>query len=160
MEKTMNRLLKIYSTCLKLPFGKRIFSKIVCLQAPYFGTIKPIFQELKAGYCEITFKNRRSVHNHIKSVHAIAMCNLAELIAGTLMEASLPKNMRWIPSGMTVKYIKIARSNLKGSCELDVANLTKSGPYPLSIDVKDENNEIVFNAVITLHLSEKKKKNI
>jgi len=154
----MNRLLKIYSTCLKLPFGKRIFSKMVCLQAPYFGTIKPVFQELKAGYCEITMRNRRSVHNHIKSVHAIAMCNLAELVAGTLMEASLPNTMRWIPSGMTVKYVKIARSNLRASCDLDLDSLTKAGPYPVNIDVKDENDEVVFNAIITLHLSEKKKK--
>lgn len=153
----MNKLVKIYNTCQKLPLGKRIFSKLVCLQAPYFGTIRPVFQDLKPGYCEITIKNRRRVRNHIKSVHAIAMCNLAELVGGTLIEASLPSNMRWIPSGMTVKYLKIAKTNLKASCKIDVNDLTKTGPYPVDMDVIDLNGEKVFNAVITMHLSEKKK---
>ena len=29
---------------------------MVCLKAPYFGTIKPVFKELRPGYCEIAMK--------------------------------------------------------------------------------------------------------
>jgi hypothetical protein len=38
----MSNLINIYSKCAKLPAGKRIFSKLICLKAPYFGTIKPL----------------------------------------------------------------------------------------------------------------------
>jgi hypothetical protein len=59
--------MNVYSKCVKLPAGKHVFSKLVCLKAPYFGTIKPLFRELRPGYCEIKMKKRRAVHNHIKS---------------------------------------------------------------------------------------------
>ena len=49
--------------------------------------------ELRPGYCEIHFKKRLAVTNHLKSVHAIAMCNVSELAAGSMLEASIPQNM-------------------------------------------------------------------
>jgi hypothetical protein len=57
----MNSLMNVYRKCEKLPAGKRIFSKLVCLKAPYFGTIKPLFKALRPGYCEITMKKRRRI---------------------------------------------------------------------------------------------------
>ena len=151
----MNSLLKIYSKCIKLPFGKVIFSKLVCMKAPYFVTIKPLFQDLKPGYCEITIKNRRAVHNQIKSVHAIAMCNLSELAAGTMLEVSLPKNMRWIPKGMNVEYLKIARTDLKAVCRISTDSLDKPQEFPMTVYVTDTRGEEVFRAVITMHISKK-----
>lgn len=151
----MNSLLNIYSKCIKLPFGKVVFSKLVCLKAPYFGTIKPLFQDLKPGYCEITIKNRRAVHNHIKSVHAIAMCNLSELAAGTMLEVSLPKNMRWIPKGMNVEYLKIARTDLKAVCRISTDSLDRPQELPMTVHVTDTRGEEVFRAVITMHISKK-----
>jgi acyl-coenzyme A thioesterase PaaI-like protein len=152
----MNRLMNAYSKCVKLPAGKWIFSKLVCLKAPYCGTIKPLFKELKPGYCEITMKNRRAVHNHIKSVHAIAMCNLSELAAGTLIEATVPKSMRWIPKGMTVEYLKIARTDLNAVCEISTEGLDHPQDLPMTIHVTDSSGEAVFRAVITMYISEKK----
>ena len=56
--------------------------------------------------CVVFMKKRRAVTNHLKTVHAIAMCNMAELAGGLMTEVSLPQGKRWIPSGMTVKYLK------------------------------------------------------
>ena len=152
----MNSLLNVYNKCVKLPAGKRIFSKLVCFKAPYFGSIKPRFIELKPGYCEIRFKKRRAVTNHIKSVHAIAMCNVSELAAGSMLEASIPKTMRWIPKGMTVSYLKIARTDLKAVCEISLDGLENPGEFPMTVHVTDDNGEEVFCAVITMYLSLKK----
>ena len=152
----MNRLMNVYGKCVKLPAGKRIFSKLVCLKSPYFGTIKPFFEELRPGYCEITMKNRRAVHNHIKSVHAIAMCNISELCAGTMLEATLPSSMRWIPKGMTVEYLKIARTDLKAVCEISTEGLDKPQELPMTVHVIDTSEVMVFRAVISMYLSEKK----
>ncbi|MBT8091556.1 MAG: DUF4442 domain-containing protein, partial [Gammaproteobacteria bacterium] len=73
------------------PGGKWLFSRMVCWKAPYFATIRPRFQTLGPGFCVVTMKKRRAVRNHIGTVHAIAMCNLAEIVAGTMTEASVPR---------------------------------------------------------------------
>jgi len=153
-------LLETYNKCARLPLGKRIFSKLVCIKAPYFGTIKPLFGEMKPGYCEITVKKRRRVYNHIKSVHAIAMCNLCELTAGSMLEATLPGSMRWIPGGMTVEYLKIARTDLKAVCEISTEGLTKAQSIPMTVHVTDTSDVEVMCAVINMHISEKKHKGL
>ena len=152
----MNSLMNAYHKCAKLPAGKHIFSKLICLKAPYFNTIKPLFKELKPGYCEVTMKKRRAVHNHIKSVHAIAMCNLSELAAGTMLEATLPQSMRWIPKNMTVEYLKIARTNLKAVCQISTEGLDNPQELPMSVHVTDTNEAEVFRAVIKMHISRRK----
>src|SRR6185312_12677324 len=65
----------------------------------------PRFVALAPGRCEIAIRDRRRVHNHIGTVHAIALCNLAELSGGMLTDDSIPDSLRWIPRGMTVEYL-------------------------------------------------------
>jgi len=36
------------------------------------------------------------------------MANLCELVAGTMTEISVPRNMRWIPGTMTIDYLSKA----------------------------------------------------
>ncbi|VAW47672.1 hypothetical protein MNBD_GAMMA02-251, partial [hydrothermal vent metagenome] len=95
----------------KWPKGLWLFSKAICFKAPYFGSIKPLFTEIRPGYSKATIKNKRRVHNHISTVHAIAMANLCEFVGGTLMEISIAKNMRWIPKGMDIRYLAKAETD-------------------------------------------------
>lgn len=152
----MNSVLNMYNKCRKLPFGNRIFSTLACINAPYFGSIKPVYQELTPGHCEITMKNRRSVRNHIKSVHAIAMCNICELAAGTMLEVSIPSHLRWIPKGMNVDYLKVAKTDLKAICKLQDIDWDTTTDLPITVDVKDTNGVSVVRAVINMHISKKK----
>jgi len=102
---SQSSLLKIWTKCQSLPKGNWLFSKAVCFKAPYFGSIKPLITDLTAGHCSATVKNRRAIHNHIGTIHAIAQCNVAELCAGLMVDATVPtKTHRWIPKGMTVNY--------------------------------------------------------
>lgn len=152
----MNRLLRVYNTCLRLPLGKTVFSRLVCSQAPYFSSIKPLFQELRPGFCEITMKKRRAVQNHLKSVHAIAMCNICELTAGTLLEVTLPREYRWIPQKMSVEYLKIAKTDLKARSRIDSVNWEGTAEFPMTVDVTDTNGVVVMRATIFMHISRKK----
>ena len=152
----MNRLLRAYNTCQRIPLGKTIFSQLVCSQAPYFGSIKPRFQELRPGLCEITMKKRRAVQNHLKSVHAIAMCNICELTAGTLLEVTLPQEYRWIPNRMTVEYLKIAKTDLKAHGQIESVDWANTTEFPMTIDVSDTNGVEVMRAVIFMYISRKK----
>jgi acyl-coenzyme A thioesterase PaaI-like protein len=137
--------------------SKWIFSRLLCLKAPYFGSIRPRFEQLRQEYCEVRVRKRRAVLNHLGSVHAIAMCNMAELAGGTMTEVTVPATHRWIPKSMTVQYLKIAKTDL-----IAVASphspLDVSGPGEFQVDVvvKDEHGESVFNALITMWVAPRK----
>jgi acyl-coenzyme A thioesterase PaaI-like protein len=147
--------LELYKKLSHKPFGKRIFSKIFCMKAPYFKSIHPFFENLEAGNCVITMKKRRSVQNHIGSIHAIAMCNMAEAAAGLCLEATIPKHLRWIPKSMSVEYLKKANTDLRGTCTVDPQKLMP-GENSVDVDVVDAQNERVFKARITMYVSERK----
>lgn len=149
-------VLHLYNKLSKVPLGKRMFSWFFCFKAPYFNSVKPLFLELKPGHCMATLKKRRAVLNHIGTVHAIAMCNLAEAVGGLCVEASLPRGLRWIPKGMKVEYLQKATSDLKCSCNLDVNSL-KPGSNFIDVGVFDQENVKVLSASIEMYVSEKKK---
>ncbi len=137
--------------------GKWAFSKMICRKAPYFGSIKPLFDELRPEYCKIHIKKRRPVLNHIGTVHAIAMCNMAEVAGGIMTEVTVPPTHRWIPIGMTVQYLKKAESNLSAVATPAAAlDLSTAGEYVVKADVMDKNGTVVFTANITMWVSPKK----
>jgi len=155
----MNRILKTYNSLKGIPLGKRLFSYITCKSAPYFGSIRPLFQELEPGKCIILMKKRKSVTNHIKTVHAIAMCNLVELAGGVCTDVSLPDGVRWIPKGMTVEYLALAKTDLKGVCLIDLEKLKNwdfGKDFPADVNVFDTSEKIVMRGTINMHLSRRK----
>jgi len=95
-----------------MPLGRWVFTWLICLRAPYFGSISPMFRHLEPGRAVVSMRKRRKVANHIGTVHALAMGNLCELAAGLVMEASLPKAMRWIPRGMEIAYLARAETDV------------------------------------------------
>jgi acyl-coenzyme A thioesterase PaaI-like protein len=137
--------------------GKWAFSKALCIKAPYFASISPKFEELRPEFCQVRISKSRKVTNHLGTVHAIAMCNMAELSGGTMTEVTVPDTHRWIPKGMTVEYLKKATTGLVATATPATAlDLTRPSEYKVNIEVKDEMNDIVFKAVITMWISEKK----
>lgn len=144
--------LNLYNKVSKLPAGKDIFSVAVCRIAPYFRSIKPKIQDLRPGYCSVEIKNRRSVQNHLKTVHAIAMCNMAELAGGMMTDASIPEGSRWIPAGMTVKYVKKAKTNLTAVADGSQLNWQTEGDLVVPVIVTDTSGEVVFTADITMNI--------
>jgi len=139
------------------PLGKFLFTQAICWKAPYFATIRPRFEELRPGYSRVAMKKRRSVQNHIGTVHAIALCNLAELGAGTLMEASLSRNMRWLPRGMSVKYLKKAETDLIAECSADDIADGPARDVTVNVDIKDASGEVVSHADIFMYVSPRKR---
>lgn len=154
----MTPLLATYHKLTRLPLGHWLFTRAVCFKAPYFGSISPRFTLLESGRCEATIPDRRAVHNHIGTVHAIALCNLAELTAGVMTDASMPAGMRWIPKGMTVQYLKKATGTLRGVATPVIALVNSESGYdlPVNVDVFDSAGDRVFNAEIRMWLSPKR----
>ncbi|MBU8976655.1 DUF4442 domain-containing protein [Lysobacter sp. MMG2] len=151
----MTPLLQLYRRITRWPAGHWLFSRAVCFKAPYFGTIAPRIVSLEPGRCEVRIRDRRRVHNHIGTVHAIALCNLAELAAGVMTDASLPPSMRWIPKGMTVEYLKKATGTMHGVATPDVALVESTNGYdlPVTVLVSNDAGEAVFRASIMMWVS-------
>lgn len=133
-----------------------MFTHAVCMRAPYFGSIHPHVQELRPGYCEVRTGNGRSVHNHLGTFHAIAMCNMAELAMGMLAEATVPDSHRWIPIGMTVEYVAKAKTDLRAFATLGpVPEFDGRTDVPVSVSVRDTADQEVCRAVITIRVTPK-----
>ncbi len=131
-------------------FGPDKFAEMICQMAPYFSTIEPRFVALRPGYSEATIAKRREVENHIGTVHAIAMCNAAELVAGTLTDATIPDGARWIPKGMTVQYLAKAKTDLRAVATADNVDFTEPGDKTVAVDIFDAHDVKVFHADITM----------
>lgn len=153
---TTPMILKAWIRLSKLPLGARLFTRAVCIKAPYFASISPLFVELAPGHCVATVKKRRAVTNHLGTVHAIALCNLAELVAGIMLEASVPPDThRWIPKGMTVAYLKKAATDVRA-----VASFATKPEYgsqgaevPARVTIYDSAGDAVFEAEIRMWVS-------
>ena len=65
--------------------------------------------------------------------------------------------MRWIPVGMTVNYLKIAKTDLRGVGTVDVAQMGQPGEVVAHVDVLDAHDVVVFTADITMRVSAKKR---
>lgn len=152
---THMNLLTTYRRLAALPGGKRLFSAAVSRKAPYFATIRPLIEALDEGHIRVSMKKRRAVHNHIGTVHAIACCNLCEVAAGTLIEATLPAHLRWIPKGMTVRYLKKAETDLAATVAIDMAVMSQPGDVIMPVKVCDLNGVVVVEADINMYVSER-----
>ena len=153
----MTPLLAKYQQLTRLPFGHWLFSRAICFKAPYFGSIGPRFTVLENGRCEATLKDRRKVHNHIGTVHAIALCNMAELAGGLATDATIPDGMRWIPKGMTVRYLKKAKGTMVATARVPAIEVAASGSEVHAIiEVRDTAGEVVFDADITMWIAPRK----
>lgn len=136
--------------------GRYLFSRIVCFKAPYFRTVRPVFDVLEPGRSKAHFRKRRRVTNHIGTVHAIAMANLCELVAGTVTEVSCPRNMRWIPRSMTIDYLAKAETDVRAEATLAPVREGEAQDAVVSVDVCDTGGTRVVHADITMYVSPKK----
>src|SRR5687768_7200458 len=115
----MAGILDLWTRTSALPQGRRVFSTAFARRAPYFASVKPLFIDIRPNYAELVIPKRRAVHNHIGTVHAIALCNGLEAAMGALAEASIPSDKRWIPKGMEVRYTAKADSDVRCIAETD-----------------------------------------
>lgn len=154
----MSGTLALYEKITKYPLGNIVFSRALALKAPYFSTIRPLVTDLRSGCCNTEIEDRRSIRNHLGSIHAGALCTLSELTGGLAVEATLPPGFRWIPKEMTVRYLKKAKGRLIGRCSID-AGILVPGDVRVPVEIKDETGDSVLNAAIIFYISERKPAN-
>jgi acyl-coenzyme A thioesterase PaaI-like protein len=132
--------------------GPEKFSNAVASVAPYFATIDPQVVALRAGHAEVLVPNQRKVHNHIGTVHAIALCNGAELAAGMCTDVSIPPGARWLPVAMQVQYLAKAKTDIRVVTEADAVPWSQAGNIDVPVAAYDTEGAKVFSAVITMNI--------
>jgi acyl-coenzyme A thioesterase PaaI-like protein len=152
----MPSILDLWSRTTALPQGRRVFSVAFSRRAPYFASIKPMFIDIRPNYAELSIKKRRSVQNHIGTVHAIALCNGLEAAMGALAEASIPADKRWIPKGMEVSYTAKADSDVRCIAQTDPEQWEGEDPdLPVRVRGVRRDGTVVIEGVIRLWVTQK-----
>ncbi|MBS4751783.1 DUF4442 domain-containing protein [Nocardioides sp. zg-ZUI104] len=158
----MSQVHTLWKTTTGLPvvgatLGKRLFSLAFAQKAPYFASIRPQVTELRPNHAEVLIRKRRRVHNHLGTVHAIALCNGLEMAMGALAEASVPQDKRWIPKGMTVSYTAKATGDVTCIAETDPEQWAGLGDLGVRVRGELADGTVVIEGVIDLWVTQKRR---
>lgn len=149
-------VLDLFGRMQKLPRGRQLFTRLFQRMAPYFRTIPALVESVTPGVAEVSMRDKRAVRNHLGTVHAIALCNLAEMVMGLVAEATVPKSHRWIPKGMQVAYLAKARGSMHARAVMDApANWPDGETLTVPVEVRDDGGALVFRADIDLWITQR-----
>lgn len=139
------------------PGGHRLFSRLIGRAAPYSGTIRSHVHELRTGYARLTMRDRPGLRNHLQSVHAIALANLAEFTGNLALAYSMPDDARFIVAGMNLDYLKKARGTLTGTCDCPTIESSERKEYAVPVVIKNEAGDVCVEATLRTLIGPKKR---
>ncbi|NUP11741.1 MAG: DUF4442 domain-containing protein [Polyangiaceae bacterium] len=141
-----NVIRELWDRLSPLPFGKKLFSKAVGLAAPYTSSIHAKVEQLRPGYAEVRMFDRPELRNHLSSVHAVALVNLAELTGNVALAYSLPNDARFIVAGLSMEYLKKARGTLRATSECPVPTTSEKQEFIVPVSIWNQVGEEVARA--------------
>jgi acyl-coenzyme A thioesterase PaaI-like protein len=139
-------MLRLWRTLSPLPGGKWIFARLLGFIVPYTGSVHPRVEELRPGYARVSMRDRRAVRNHLHSIHAIALANIAEVTSGLAMITGLPKDARSIVTAFDIEYLKKARGTLVAECSASPVDSSAESELLVESVVRDSEGDVVARA--------------
>lgn len=131
-----------------LPGGKTVFSRLLGRLIPYTGSIQPEVLRLEPGYASVRMRDRPALRNHLHSLHAIALSNLAELTGNAALAYTLPPDARFIVTELTMRYEKKARGTINARCECPPVATNARQAYSIPVQLFDGHGDIVATATL------------
>ena len=125
------------------PGGRWIFSKILGWKIPYTGGLGATIVTLEPGHVKVQLRERRSVRNHLQSIHAIALANLGELTTGLALVGALPESIRGILVGLNVSYTKKARGTIESEATCAIPEVYEPMDYWVDAKIRDSSGDMV-----------------
>lgn len=137
------KLLDLWRRLAPLPCGPWLFSKLFSFTVPYSGSVGPRVRVLEPGHAVVEIPDRRSNRNHLRSVHAIALMNLAEITSGLAMMAGLPPTVRGIVTTLSMTYHKKARGTIRAVAHVAVPNAGEPCDFDVTAECFDPEGTLV-----------------
>ncbi|MBX9857870.1 MAG: DUF4442 domain-containing protein [Gemmatimonadaceae bacterium] len=148
------QLLANWERMQRWPFGKRLFSWAVGRMAPYTGTVGGVYTDVRPGFAQVELRDRQRVRNHLRSVHAVALVNLAEMTSGVALLTALPHGVRGIVSSLDIQYRKKARGTLTCSCTADAPDVVDAPrDHPVAAVIRDSAGDVVAECTVHWRIS-------
>lgn len=158
MQSPGKRLLRLWRRLRPYPGGRWLFARIFSLMVPYSGSVRPRFLVLEPGHAEVEIPDRRANRQHLGSVHAVALINVAEQASGLAMLVGLPDGMRAIVTQISMQYLKKARGPIRAVSTVavpTVATATDAGTatatatdIDVTADCLDREGAVVARATV------------
>jgi acyl-coenzyme A thioesterase PaaI-like protein len=145
-------LLAAWHRLAPLPGGRWLFSRFLGLMNRYSGSVGATVEVLEPGFCRVSLHDRAAVRNHLASVHAIALANIAEMASGLAVLAALPESARGIPNRITIEYAKKARGPLLAESRCVLPDVTVDGEHDFTSTVTDAAGDVVARATVRWRL--------
>jgi uncharacterized protein (TIGR00369 family) len=142
----MANVFQSWERAVRLPGGARLFSLLAGRAAPYTGTLRARVEALRPGFARVRLPDRRGVRNHLGSVHAMALANLAEMTGNLALLAALPDPNNMIVTGFEIDYVKKARGAIVATCELGPVDATRAGELVYTVELRDGGGVVVATA--------------
>lgn len=135
------------------PGGRWLYSRLLGLAVPYSGSIGAVVEQLEAGHAVVSLRDRRAVRNHLHSIHAIALLNLAELTSGQAMLTAVGPTVRGIVTGIRMEYHRKARGKVVAESTVSAPAVTGPTEAEVSAELRDGAGELVATGYVTWLLS-------
>lgn len=137
MARTGAELLDLWRRLSALPGGPWLFSKLFGFAVPYSGSVRPRIRVLEPGHAVVEIPGRRSNRNHLGSVHAIALTNLAEITSGLALMTGLPPTVRGIVTSLSMTYHKKARGPIRAVARVVVPAVSEDRDFDVTAECFD-----------------------
>ncbi len=146
-------VLDVWRVVRRMPNGGRLMGSFLGRMAPYSGTIRAEVLQLTAGEAFIRMKDRASLRNHLNSIHAIALMNLAEMTSGVAVLSAIPRHARAIPSHLEMDYLKKARGPIVAECRFQDAVFDENLRHEVHVTLRNESGTTVATAMARWKIS-------
>lgn len=141
----------------RFPGGRYFFSWAFWAFIPYTGSIRPEIVELRRGHSRVRMRDRRFHRNHLRSLHAIAIANLAECASGLSLVPGLAENAQAILTHFEIDYLKKGRGLLEASASCEPPPQADTQDLTVETKVTDKSGETVALAKATWRIGAKRK---
>lgn len=148
-----DRLLRAWRSLAERPGGRWLFARLLGWFVPYTGSIGARVESLEPGNVTVSLRDRRAVRNHLGSVHAIALANLAEVTSGLAMLSAIDPGVRGIPTSIRIDFTKKARGRLIATSHVTPPTVSEPINADVTAHIADAGGETVATAVVTWRLS-------
>lgn len=143
-----NRFNTIVTKINRLPVFLRSFllTKLFSTTVKYAGTSSIKIHEVSKYKALLSLKNRKSVQNHIGSIHAIAAALLAESATGIVFGMNVPDSKLPLLKSMAINYQRRMQGDLTAEASLTTEQVSQieqdeKGAIEIAVVIHDESGQ-------------------